>query len=705
MATLVVSQLLLWAAPVLRGWDTCDSTGGFSPRTGGMRTNLRFHVISANLSATVGLVQALLFRYLHARSGDDTPVMWRVWHVVLASWIYMLIYTVEEEVIWCWPGKRGDIIAAFILPVSLLAEAVQRALFMRAIRKRVKLTEMAFETELGARTILRSWKVVVVTGALVAVTAAVGAWAFAGDKLKEEEMGKINSTAYAIFESVSSICQLVTAIVAISALSRVRSGADEAALDGPMYVRAEAAWAVNVLRRVQVATAGPCLVDAMTSGFVAAASFLIHKSVAADLPHAGERQGIAVLVATVVPVLLDSLGLFLIVGMFQPRQPKINMEDVRTSPCAKLGRSGPSFELSDAWHETVEDLAYRSIELVDLLDLYDELLEGCDEMPHYDPLRSTTNDVVRQFVIPRSRVGDGGQAYAVVVGRRRIAPDRMVTHCWDNPFLFIVGAAVADAMQLNVFGGVARELAEEGTRDIRRRLRERGTVHMAFWVCALCVNQHAHICQGSGPAPPEGTEDYDRWDAMRRDTVTKAILPACNCSHPKYTATEDPAQCELNKFDDVMGLMTQDLDGIRHLVIGDREFKIFSRAWCVAELVESYMSDMPVDFCVQSPNFMNVLGDLDTYTKVVNVSVLDCHASRAEDREFILSKIPDTDRFNAQLQKIIFGQQGLLGQKFEGFGLVEAAVRVARRTSHAVRVRGATSEGLRPYSALARSPA
>ncbi len=35
-----------------------------------------------------------------------------------------------------------------------------------------------------------------------------------------------------------------------------------------------------------------------------------------------------------------------------------------------------------------------------------------EAMPHFDPERSTTNDVVRHVVIPRSRDGDVGVAFA-----------------------------------------------------------------------------------------------------------------------------------------------------------------------------------------------------------------------------------------------------------------------------------------------------
>lgn len=688
MWLLVICQMLLWSAPAIRGWDVCDATGGLSPRTGGKRMNLQAHALMTNLGATLAIVQVIVFRYMHESSGDDTPVMWRVLHAMLASSMFLLTYTAEVEVIWCWPGRSGDILAAFILPVSIAAEGLQRAFFMRAIRKRVKLTEIAYEKELGAGRILLAWKIVVVAGMLAALVAIAGAWAFAASYLKQERMGKLNALAYAIFETISFVCQTVTAVVSVVALRRVSAAASRAAQHDRAYVRAEATWAVKVLGRLQVATAGPCFIDGVASGCVAAATFLVEVAGSEELPYADKIQGNVLLFATSAPVLFDSLGLFLIVGLFQPSEPEIDMGDMIR---AQSG-SGSGIPLSGnaEWDETVCSLANRSIELADILDLYDDLAsQCCEEMPHYDPEHSTTNDVVRQVIIPRSRQGSSGDAYALLVSKRSMPPDRMVTHCWDKPFLHIVAAAVADAQHLTVYGLIAKELAERGSQDIRRTLRDQGTLRMSFWICAFCVNQHAHICHGqtTDEPPDSSSEAWKRWDGLRRDSTTNELLPTCSCSHPKYTSAHHPARCELNKFDYVMGLMSRNFHGIRHLVVSDRELKIFSRAWCVAELVESHASGMPVNFCVESASFMNVLGDLETYTRVANVRVQDCLASREEDKEFILKRIPEKERFNAQLQKIIFGRHGLLGQKFEGFGLAEAAVRVARRTDYAMRMR------------------
>lgn len=91
-----------------------------------------------------------------------------------------------------------------------------------------------------------------------------------------------------------------------------------------------------------------------------------------------------------------------------------------------------------------------------------------------------------------------------------------------------------------------------------------------------------------------------------RDTVTGEVLPSCDCLTPKYF-NDHPIQCELNKFDCMMKLLHR-----RHSATGggtaflqvvaiDRDFSLFSRAWCVAELVEAYNSKMDQHVMLHSP--------------------------------------------------------------------------------------------------------
>ena len=73
----------------------------------------------------------------------------------------------------------------------------------------------------------------------------------------------------------------------------------------------------------------------------------------------------------------------------------------------------------------VKELAHRGVRLRSLLDFWDELLEG-EVMPSFSPRRSQTNDVVRQAVIPKSRLESGGRALAVL-WEEGLVPQAMAT--------------------------------------------------------------------------------------------------------------------------------------------------------------------------------------------------------------------------------------------------------------------------------------
>lgn len=70
-------------------------------------------------------------------------------------------------------------------------------------------------------------------------------------------------------------------------------------------------------------------------------------------------------------------------------------------------------ELTETWTQKVEELAQRGITIRQLLDFYASL--GGTLMPHFDPDRSTTHDVVRQAIIPNSLHYRNWRTFMVVV--------------------------------------------------------------------------------------------------------------------------------------------------------------------------------------------------------------------------------------------------------------------------------------------------
>ena len=83
---------------------------------------------------------------------------------------------------------------------------------------------------------------------------------------------------------------------------------------------------------------------------------------------------------------------------------------------------------------------------------------------------------------------------------------------------------------------------------------------------------------------------------------------------------------------------------------------LFQRAWCVAELAEAHRLGMAQTlFLRNKATLLTRQGTLEA------LQVENMRASRPEDVQQILSKIPNKTMFNQKLQELIFdGQVGLL---------------------------------------------
>mmetsp|Transcript_91440 Transcript_91440/g.200387 ORF Transcript_91440/g.200387 Transcript_91440/m.200387 type:complete len:160 (-) Transcript_91440:345-824(-) len=114
-----------------------------------------------------------------------------------------------------------------------------------------------------------------------------------------------------------------------------------------------------------------------------------------------------------------------------------------------------------------------------------------------------------------------------------------------------------------------------------------------------------------------------------------------------------------------------------------RKFDLFSRVWCVAELVEAHNMKIVQNVCLISKDLIDAnTGDLGVYLKLATLSVANCSAARQSDKDAIMSKIEEAwgiEEFDARLQATIFGPRGLLGKVLVGFDVIDAAARVALR--------------------------
>lgn len=270
--------------------------------------------------------------------------------------------------------------------------------------------------------------------------------------------------------------------------------------------------------------------------------------------------------------------------------------------------------------------------------------------------RNLEKEVVRLAIIPLSLDpgSGGGRALSSIWSQGQPIPAMcMVTHNWSNLFIHLVAGIFADALREDYYKDITEKLLEpDGRARLQSAIDEKGLASSTYWVCAFSINQHALICNSFGPAPPQDTPEFEEWNTKRVDTVTGQQFPLCHCRERKIFNNE-PALCEVNKFDAMMAYLSQNYTMFSHLVVADGDFKVFQRAWCIAEIVESDLSDIPQRIKIHSDSMLDL-----HYKSLSGIDVRDCKASRSEDREMILSNIINVDSFNTQLQWSIFGTRG-----------------------------------------------
>ncbi|CAE7508306.1 mycA [Symbiodinium pilosum] len=174
-----------------------------------------------------------------------------------------------------------------------------------------------------------------------------------------------------------------------------------------------------------------------------------------------------------------------------------------------------------------------------------------------------------------------------------------------------------------------------------------------YWVCCFSVNQHSTICGENL------TGD--------KDPVTGLQHPTCFCNLPKTLNQTPPLDdtgksisCELNKFDSMMSYLACRHE-LQQVIAIDASFCLFQRAWCIAELVEAHKNMIPQHLKVFSRSKL-----YGTEEQLRDLRVQDMKATRSEDVDEILCKIPDKDAFNQFLQHLIFDTGGLLDQWHRG---------------------------------------
>ncbi|CAK0864386.1 unnamed protein product [Prorocentrum cordatum] len=322
------------------------------------------------------------------------------------------------------------------------------------------------------------------------------------------------------------------------------------------------------------------------------------------------------------------------------------------------------------WDRKVAELANRGITLGALLDFYMGL--GVRYMPHFDPDVHSTEDVARQAIIPFTAAdptfGPCALATKLMEGRPTLA-QRMVTHTWRNKFADLVAAIVADALDQATYEAILPRLKPGMIGCLIGELEKSGRLEMTYWVCVASVNQHASIC-GHIPNVPQGSTGG----------VSCPGHPVCTCSHPKWLNDSSPRNgngesivCEMNKFDAMMILLAGANASFKQVIACDREFQLFTRSWCIAEIYMAHEQCMNASLIVHSAEVLARRRDV-----VEQLDVRSMSASRPEDKEMILRHIADPVAFNEAMKWVLFDEgKGL----FKGQGILHTAALLGRISS------------------------
>eukprot|EP00435_Cladocopium_sp_Y103_P032482 s1523_g8.t1 len=306
----------------------------------------------------------------------------------------------------------------------------------------------------------------------------------------------------------------------------------------------------------------------------------------------------------------------------------------------------PSSAWSPPWRQKVEELSLRGMTLNSLLLFYQGLssVRGWNHVPEVHK----TRDVVRRAIIPLT--SKERCAYAVsrlnFNGARRA--EVMVTHNWGNNFRDLFAAVLSDALEECSFTMV-QQLLDEDLHFLWDILARYERLNDTYWICAFAVNQHISICH-SNP--------YDR------DPFTDELHPVCKCECENISDPDGRSTVsEINKFDDMTldGLQTRmfhlaTTKGCRQVIAVDQQLDLFRRAWCVAEIAEAKRLQMD-----QSLKLVSRATLQRRAHTLENLDIREMGASSAKDKELILGKIENIDKFNVELQSLIFdSKSGLL---------------------------------------------
>ena len=197
---------------------------------------------------------------------------------------------------------------------------------------------------------------------------------------------------------------------------------------------------------------------------------------------------------------------------------------------------------------------------------------------------------------------------------------------WSAIFEHLVACIVADALGLPTFHGALKRLRNSHFLLHDLELREVGSA--CYWVDCFCFNMHDNICGHVG--------------VPSHDAVTGMPHPECTCRNRKRW--KDSELCEIDKSREVIRA-----GRVRMLVVVDETFAIFQRVWCIAEMIEAKKQDIPVVPIVLEHFAPAVCEQFEFFDIRQSAYTI----TRLEDKDMVLSEVPDLDEFNRYLRHVV----------------------------------------------------
>jgi len=184
----------------------------------------------------------------------------------------------------------------------------------------------------------------------------------------------------------------------------------------------------------------------------------------------------------------------------------------------------------------------------------------------YEETNETTSEIVARIIIPETAAK--GCCYADIFEGGPKQPTTLMSHWWGNRFVDLVKviASLADSLTYLLPHAYDQAICQHagGKTDFNPRSYTREELDKTYWLCIFAVNQHVSICKSS-------------WIN-------------CNCQNVIYDSTHP--LCEMDKFEDVMKLMT------RHAVALDANLTTFTRVWVLEEIYTANVRmNLNTDYC------------------------------------------------------------------------------------------------------------